>query len=174
MMKTNLVAIAGLRLPLHLVDCQVVQAVLVVVAHLDSHIISRCVSLMWSPGFNQDCYKIVGWPFIQWLFVDQFEQGAPQGWENVTSYHSTVIDWAVSTVACLAVLREALVLAITMIKMMFGQNWEKIGISNAVFNFKLINNVCRIMNFIRKSIKIGSVWTLETLECMDDGDDDAD
>ena len=46
MMKTNLVAIAGLRLPLHLVDCQVVQAVLVVVAHLDSHIISRCVSLM--------------------------------------------------------------------------------------------------------------------------------
>ena len=61
-----------------------------------------------------------------------------------------------------------------MIKMMFGQNWEKIGISNAVFNFKLINNVCRIMNFIGKSIKIGSVWTLETLECMDDGDDDAD
>ena len=33
MMKTNLVAIAGLRLPLHLVDCQVVQAVLVVVPH---------------------------------------------------------------------------------------------------------------------------------------------
>ena len=32
---TNLVAIAGLRLPLHLVDCQVVQAVLVVVTHLE-------------------------------------------------------------------------------------------------------------------------------------------
>ena len=33
-------------------------------------------------------------------------------------YHSTVVDRAVSTVACIAVLGEALVLIITMMKLM--------------------------------------------------------
>ena len=54
MKMTDLVAIASLRLAFHLVDCQVVQAVLVVVPHLGCGLILR--------SFLEDCQMMFGCP----------------------------------------------------------------------------------------------------------------